>query len=162
MQSETLVAHDAPEYIGATLSFGDIDEVLLICHGLEGASARDWNMLLRRLRSADYRVILVSTEGGGPDRAQRDALITVLSENELRQPPLAVLSASPRMRWTHAVRQLISSELVAVTLPYHALARARRLLEFSPAEERVQSARSRAHYMLMKRALTPQLISAER
>ena len=153
MAGETLEGHDTPEYVGTTLSFGDIEEVLLICHSAEAPSARDWSMLLRRLRSADFRVIVVSTEGGGPNHAQLQALIAVLTDEDMRQPPLAVLSASPSMRWAHAVRQLLSSELAAVTLPFQALARARRLLEFNASEQRVETARSRAHYMLLKRSV---------
>lgn len=153
MQSETPANHDIPEYVGSTLSFGDIDEVLLICHDLEAPSAKDWSMLLKRLRSADYRVVLVSTEGGGPNHVQLEALMHVLNTDQLVQPPVAVLSASPRMRWSHAVRQLISAELVALTLPYEAIARARRLLEFSPSADRVQLARSRAHYLIVKQAV---------
>jgi len=153
MASETLEAHDTPEYVGTTLCFGDIEEVLLICHSAEAPSARDWSMLLSRLRSADFRVILVSTEGGAPEHAQLQALIAALTDESMRQPPTAVLSASPSMRWAAAVRQLLSSELAAVTLPFHALARARRLLEFNASEKRIEAARSRAHYLLLKRSV---------
>jgi hypothetical protein len=153
MRTESYATHDTPEYVGTTLSFGDIDDVLLICHGTEAPTPLDWGMLLTRVQSWDFRVMLVSTEGGGPNHAQRSALIAALREGGRVRPPVAVLSASPRMRWAHAALQLVSPELEAVTLPFEAIKRARLILEFIPGYERVEIARKRAHYAIVKRGV---------
>jgi len=143
---------DRPEYVGSTLSYGDVDDVLLVCHGTDAAAECDWQMLLQRLAVTDYRVLLISTAGGGPSHDQRHALSQALLEGERHPPRIAVLSASPRMRWLNAALRFMSDEDV-VTLRYDAMDAALRFLECAPTLERMEAARLRAHYMLEKRAV---------
>jgi hypothetical protein len=142
---------DRPSYVGTTLSFGDVDEVLLVSHGAEHVHDGDWELMLARVAVADYRVILVSTEGGGPSEAQRAALRATLQEAERHPPRIAVLSASQRMRWLNAARDLFG-ELDSKTFGFDALPEAARFLECTPRAERLDVARRRAHYLIAKEA----------
>jgi hypothetical protein len=144
---------DRPEFVGRTLCFGDVDDVLLICHGEMAPDPYEWQFLLQRIAITDYRVIAVSTRGGEPLPVQRNALLRTFAECERRPPRVAVLSDSPRMRWAYAAMCFVSA-LDARTLRFEAVGEAVRFLECAPPAARLDLARRHAHRLLEGRAAT--------
>jgi hypothetical protein len=146
---------DRPEYVGTTLSYGDVDEVLLVCHSHAIPDHFDWQMLLERLAITDYRVLLVSTCGGSPLPEQRVSLVRTLRDGARQPPRIAVLSTSSRMRWINAALR-ITSELDVLTLAFADVSEAMLFLEGVPNAERVDVARKRAHYLIEKQVAAHQ------
>ena len=58
---------DVPRLVGRSLTFGDVDDVLLACHAHEAIHDDEWQAFLERVERPSYRVILVSTLGAEPD-----------------------------------------------------------------------------------------------
>jgi hypothetical protein len=155
MQNDLHTLLDRPEYVGTTLSYGDVDDVLLVCHSQAIPDHFDWQMLLERIDITDYRVLLVSTCGGSPLPEQRASLERTLRDGARQPPRIALLSASPRLRWMNAALRFMS-ELDVLTLPYEAVSEAVLFMECVPTAERVDMARKRAHYLVDKQAAAHQ------
>ncbi|MET0390675.1 MAG: hypothetical protein ABW321_32180 [Polyangiales bacterium] len=143
---------DVPLVVGVSLTFGFVDDVLLVCHGRAPLRDDEWQRLLAYTTKPGYRSLLVSTLGGEPDRVQRHQLHARLTASPRRVPRVAVLTTSPTMRWAHIARRWIDT-VDAKTFAFEEVTSASQYLGCRAAPERLARARDRARYLLEKRVL---------
>ena len=141
---------DVPLFVGVSLTFGEVDDVLLACHGHLPLRDHEWVQLVKRICTSERRMI-VSTLGAEPDIAQRHQLAVQLAAIGHSLPRIAVLTASSPMRWAHIARSLVAS-LGARAFAFDEVDAAARFLGCHASPERLHLARNRAQYLLEKRA----------
>lgn len=137
---------DTPEYVGPSLSFGTIAGVFLVCHAPAVPTQHDWYALLARLTACEARAFLISTRGGEPLPAQRNALLDTLAG---RAPRLGVLSASSSPGWAHAGLCFVL-RLESRVLRFADVAGAARFLACPERTEQLAQARRRGHALVVQ------------
>jgi hypothetical protein len=86
-----------------------VGRILLLCENMKTPSDEEWNeclKLLEQLKRAErLPAVLVITDGGGPNAAQREALRRALNSQPIR---VAVISDSPKVRFVSAAVALMN------------------------------------------------------
>ena len=153
MRTAHELALDVPQFIGVSLTYGEVDDVLLACHGHEPLRHDEWQLFLDWVTRPGYQALLVSTLGAEPDAAQRQ-LFRLCRAGMGRHPArIAVLTTSPGMRWAHLARRMLAG-VDARMYPFDAVASVTSFLGCRASADRLSLARDRAQYLLEKRALS--------
>jgi len=140
---------DFPEFVGVSLTYGEVDDVLLACYGLAPLHNDEWRRFLDWVTRPGYRALLVSTLGAEPDAAQRQLFRLCRAGTGQHPSRIAVLTTSPTMRWAHLARRVLAG-VDARMFPFDAVGSVTTFLECQASAERLTLARDRAQYLLSK------------
>ena len=133
-----------------SMAFALVGDLLIACHSDAPPADSEWDKWIERGRTGDHVGILVSSEGGAPNSAQR-ARLSKMVATKAEPPPFVLLTRSALLRSVlTAFSWLLPSKQRLRALPPDALAEALSWLGVSIPAQHVSDTITRLRGALAK------------
>jgi hypothetical protein len=92
-----LAGHES-DCVLATLAFGQVEQLIVLCHARVAPSDADWDLWLTHARERRYTALLIWSLGGVPNARQRAQVASTTRSDSLARPRTVLLSDSLAQR----------------------------------------------------------------